>query len=82
MSGDVLYGISVVVKGETLGAERYALVKFYVIAYNTRCTDYNTRAVVNREMRSDLCGGVNVNARFTMCHFGDDTRNEGHVQLM
>ena len=82
MSGDVFYRISVVIEGETLGAERYALIKFYVIAYNTRGTDYDTRTVVNREMRTNLRSGMNVYARFTMRHFGDNARYQRHVQLM
>ena len=41
---------------------------------------HDARAVVDCEMVADSGGGMDVDTCLGMCHFRDDTRNQGHAQ--
>mgnify|MGYP002730301269 CR=1 FL=1 len=68
------------VERKTLCAERDTLVELNVTTNDTCGSDYHTRAVVDGEVFANLCPRVNVDARFAVCQFRNDTRNERHVQ--
>ena len=80
MAGNPFDGMSVFVKRETFGSERYALIEFYVVAYDTGGSYHHSCAVVYREVMSYACGRMDVDAGFGVCHFRDDARNERYAQ--
>ncbi len=80
MARNALYRVTVFVEREALCSERYALIEFHVVADDACCPDYDARAVVDGEIFSYLCPRVDVDARLRVCHFRQDSRNEGHAE--
>lgn len=80
MAVDTLDGVALRIEGEALGTKGDALVELHVIAEDTRCSDDDTRAVVDGEVATDGGGGVYVDTRLAMGHLGDDTGDEGYAQ--
>ena len=73
-------GFPVGIKWKALGAEGDALVQFHVVTDDACLADDHARAVVYGEVAAYLGAGMDVNARFAVCHFGDDAGNEGYAQ--
>lgn len=82
MAGDTLDGIALFVAGEALGTQSHSLIQFHMVADDTRGSDDHTRTMVNGKVVSDLGTRMDVDTRFGMCHFGDDTRDERYVEAI
>ena len=74
-------GLSIRIQRETLGSQSDALIEFDVVSDDTRCADYHTCAVVDREVTANLGGRMNINTCFAVRHFRNDTRNQGDTQF-
>ena len=70
-----LYGITVLIKLKALCAEGNALIYLYVVADGGGLTDYDTCAVVDEEILTDRCAGVDIYARFLVGKLGHNTRD-------
>ena len=70
----ILNWVAMLVERKTLCAERDTLVELNVTTNDTCGSDYHTRAVVDGEVFANLCPRVNVDARFAVCQFRNDTR--------
>lgn len=79
MAVDTLDGVTLCIKGETLGSEGNALVEFHMVAKDTGGTDDDACAMVDGEVATDGGGGMYVNTSFAMSHFGDDARYERYA---
>ena len=53
-----------------------------MVTYDGRFANHHTRTMVDSEIFANLCTGMNVNTSLGVCLFGDDTWNDGDVQLM
>ena len=82
MARDAFNGMPVVVKGKTPCAEGYTLIQFHVISYDACRSYHDACSVVNGEVMTNLCSGVNVNARLAMGHFCQHTRDEWYSQFV
>ena len=74
--------ITLLVILEALGTQRHTLIQRHVVADNRGLSDHHTRAVVYREILTDLSTRMNIDTRLRVSLFGDDTRNHRHLQLM
>ena len=76
MALDPLDQSPVLADGEALGSERDVLVELYPLADGGRLSDYDTGAVVDEEIISDGCTGVDVNSGEAMSILRHDTRQQ------
>ena len=81
MARDAFDWLSIRIQRETLGSQSDALIEFDVVSDDTRCADYHTCAVVDREVTANLGGRMNINTCFAVRHFRNDTRNQGDTQF-
>ncbi len=58
----------------TQSAEVYALVELHPVANAGRLSDDNARAVVDKKIGAYRRRGMNVDTRFGVCVFGQNTR--------
>ena len=82
MARDVLDGVAVFVERKTLSSQRYTLVELDMSTDDAGGSDDNACAVVDGEVGADLCARVDVDARFAMCHFCDNARNERYSEAV
>ena len=62
------------------GAKGYALIDLHMVADDGGLTHDNTGAMVDEEVASDGCAGVDVNAGDAVGVLGHDSRNQGYTQ--
>ena len=74
--------IALLVILETLGTKGDTLIESDVIANDRGLTDDDTRAVVDGEILADLSTWMDVDTCLGVGQLGDDTRDDGHLQLM
>ena len=75
------YGVAVVVGWEAFCAECYALIYFYMFAYNASLANYYACAVVDGEIFADTSSWVYVDACVGMCQFADYAWYYRHTKL-
>lgn len=67
---------------EVAGAERHTLIEHDVMADDGGSANDDSRAVVDAEGGSDLCGRMDVDARDGMCPFADDAWQQRQAELV
>ena len=63
MAWNAFDGLPVLVERKAPGPQSHSLIKFHMIANDTRRTDDDTCTVVDCEMRTDCRGWMDVDAR-------------------
>ena len=74
--------LSVLVGYKVLCSQCNSLIESNMLANDTGLSNYNPRAMVNREILADLCSRVNVDSRGRVRHFRQDTWNNAHAHLV
>ena len=81
MAGNTLYGVAILVNGETLCSKRNTLIELHMIANYAGLSYHHSRTVVYGEIVSDSCTGVNINSCLAVCKFGDNSGDSGYSYL-
>ena len=80
MTGYTSNSIAVFVRWQFCASQTDALEYPDIITDDTGFPYYGTRSMVYRKMMSYFCSWMDINARFRMCLFRDDTRDIRHFQ--
>ncbi len=75
------YQLPVGIGREAECPERDALIEFDVLADFARLADHHTGSVIDEEVITNRCTGVDVDARLLMGPLGHHSRNEGDVEF-
>lgn len=74
--------VAVLVVLEALGTKGDTLIEGDVVADDARLANDDTSAMVDGEVFANLGAWVDVDTGFRVCLLGDDTGNDGYLQLV